>query len=318
MELTYADENNLDYRLDIYHNMIYNFSRYRSRLAIFTLAMLILLGALTVGGTENIGAVAQLTLRAALSDDGRYIEVSVGSPQAVCGVLATLFYDSERLAFMTFAKSDGLGESADLSCTDADGEVRFLIDGEENFENDSWCRFFFEIKENSDCADRTEACRFEFSLAVSSAYFLSDDRYREIVFADGEVLPECGEDERQETSEEEPKTTAEADWTDFGLMLEGYCAVSFSCFAEQGCFAAGFEVSVSCENVTEIYTVTRALPVDTDKRQKYSVVIFLPMRESFYVEVRAIGYTPRGRIDKEDKSSFFISRSGIGPIGTSE
>lgn len=324
MEETLAQKNNLDYRIDNRNNMRYNFNRYCFKLAMLVLAILLLFGELTVGCLSSDSEAdknnenSRLTLTVLLSDDRKYAEISAGSAQVICGVLATLFYDSEKLTFLTFAKGDGMKESANVSCTDTGGRLRFLVDGEENFESDGWCRFFFEINEDYIPDTLTEACFLEFAVSVESAYFLSDNGYSEICFEGESVLLELDEKPNQDKNEETNTAAIVADWIDFGTIFDGYCVLSLSGFAEKDSFAAGAEISVSCENITEFYTVTCILPAKADEKQKYSVIIFLPMREQFCVGIRQVAYSAREVTVSEEKYCFLVSGSEIEPIGSYE
>lgn len=304
--------------------MIYNFSRYCVKPVLIIIAVLLVLGVLTVrgaatdGGSEGNDEVPRLILSVLKFDDGGYIELSVGSSQVLCGVLAEIVYDAERLTFLTFSVGDGVGGSVVVSCADDCGDLRLLVDGEDNFESDVWCRLLFAVNEDYIPDSAAEDYCSELVVSVVSAYALSDDGYAEICIEKASAFLELGETPRQDEDDEAVMHTVSADWVDFGTILEGYCAISLSGFAEGEAFAAGFEIWVSCEGIAEFYTVTQVLSARSHEKRKYTVIVFLPMRDSFRIEVTAVGYTPIGAARNEDKRVFFISGSKAEPIGSFE
>lgn len=302
--------------------MIYNFVRCLAKLVLFTVTVLLALGALSVrgattdGGSEGNNEAPRLLLSVLRSDDGGYIELSVGSSQALCGVLAEIVYDAEGLTLLAFSKGDGVVGSVVVSCADIGGCLRLLVDGEKNFESDVWCRLLFAVNEDDISDSAAEDYCSEIAVSVVSAYALSDDGYAEICIEKASAFLELGENSKQDG--EAATHTISADWADFGTILNGFCVISLSGFAERDAFAAGFEIWVSCEGVSEFYTVTQVLSARSHEKRKYTVIVFLPMRDSFRIEVTAIGYTPAGAADKEDTRVFFISGSKAEPVGSFE
>lgn len=303
--------------------MRYNLKRKYKKILVLALAVFFLLGVLSadcLAFEEDTGVSVEkervLILDASVSEGGGCVEVVLGSSGAACGVLATLSYDPELLSFVTFAKIDTLAEQITVSCLDSNGRLRILIDGDENFDGGVWCRFFFSINETKLNESTESMFLSEISASVDSAYEKSESGYGELCFDDLSVALDLNEYlDREQTGVEQAESVS-VRWTDFGYAFEKYCAVCVSGFADNKSIAAGFEITVSCENLTESYTASCVLPVATGGRPEYTVIMPLPLRDSFYVTVRELGYSGREVISAEKTYCFFVSGSGIERVGS--
>lgn len=314
--------NILGYRLDIYGDMRYNLKRICKKILAISLAALIMLGALTANCfafEEETGISVQeergLFLEASVSDGGGCIEVVMSSSHAACGVLATLSYDPESFSFLTFAKSDTLSDQATVSCSDSGGNLRILIDAGGNFERGVWCRFFFSINETKLNKSAIGELFSEISVSVESAYVLSESGYSELGFEGSSARLDLREHLDQDQTIVEKNDDVSVQWVDFGYAFEEYCSVCISGYADMEDLAAGFEITASYENLTEVYTASRVLPLTADDRRGYTVMMLLPLRDAVYVTIRAIRYSARETVEAEKTYCFFVSGAGIERIG---
>lgn len=302
--------------------MIYNLRRYGKKLFALTLAVLILFVvlasdclALEEGTAEYIGDESALFLEALLSDGGGCIEVTLGSSNSACGVLAKLSYDPERLSFLTFAKCETLSDGTTVSCFDSGGDLRVLIDADENFEG-TWCRFFFSVNETTPNETTKNKLLSEITVSTVSAYEKSESGYRELFFDDATVLLDTSDCVDGEQSEVDRVDSVSMQWIDFESTVERGCAVCISGITDRNTLAAGFEITVSCENITESYTAYRILPFATENDREYTVILLLPSRDSFYVTVRELGYSGKSVIVGEKTYCFFACGSNIERVGS--
>jgi len=301
--------------------MRYNLKRNHKKNFAFALALLILLCTLVTDcfASEDETVITRqekgcLFLDVSVSDGGGCVEVILSSSRGACGVLATLFYDSECFSFLTFAKSDTLSEQVTVSCCDSNGILRVLIDADENFEGGVWCRFFFSMRQ----ADESLITKpfSEINLSVEAAYELSESGYSEICFEVASTRFDLQENLGQGQTNDKKNNAVSVQWIDYGANPEKHCTLCISGFADSDAFAAGFEVAVSYENVAESYTVSRILPATERDKRGYTAIILLPFRQNFYVTVRAIKYSARDTVRTEEIYCFFVSDSGIERVGS--
>ena len=309
-------------RLDIYGDMRYNLKRIYKKILAFVLTVFIALVLLTAdcvafGDETEISTQGEnsLFLDASVSEGGGCIEVMLSSSRAACGVLATLSYDEEYFSFLTFVKSETLAEQVTVSCSDSNGSLRMIIDADENFEGGVWSRFFFSVNEAALNEPMSSELFFEISVSVESAYELSESVYDELCFEGSSVRLDLREHLDQDQTNGEKTEPISAQLIDFGAAFEKCCTLCISGCADREALAAGFEITVSCENFTESYTISRVLPITADDEQGYTVIILLPLRASFYVTVRAIEYSAIDIVYAGEEYCFFVSGSGIERVG---
>lgn len=301
--------------------MIYNLRRYCRKFFFLALAVLILFVALASDclafeedTTVYTNEESALLLEAFVSDGG-CIEVTLGSMKSACGILVTLLYDTELLSFLTFAKSETLSDETIVSCFDLDGELRVLIDADENFDG-IWCRFFFSVNETKPNEITESMLLSEISVLADSAYEKSESGYRELFFDDATVRLDLNDCFDGEQSEVDRLDSVSMHCFDFERVIERGYAVCISGIADRNTLAAGFEITVSCENITESYTAYRILPFAAGNDREYTVIILLPPRESFYVTVREIGYSGKTVIIEEKTYCFFVCGSNVERVGS--
>ena len=133
----------------------------RCKILAFVLAAVLLLrgGMLAARAVETDGAVA-LSLEGEGDETGIKVTLHLSSDNGICGLFASLCYDSESVVLT----SCGIGEGAEslvLSYNDNEGRVDFLLDG---YENCAPCgalvSFYFTIKDS-------QTKSFDFSLELA-------------------------------------------------------------------------------------------------------------------------------------------------------
>lgn len=326
--------------LDIYGNMRYNLKRVGKKILAIVLGAAVTLASfgtncLAFEESTEIGAdeesaetcvqeestapdgrqEGRLSLEASVSEDGGCIEVILRSSHSSCGALATLFYDSERFSFLTYAKSDALGEFTNVSCSDANGRLRILIDADENFDGGVWCRFFFSPNETTSNELAESQLFFEISALIHSAYEKTETGYRELCFEEAHLSIDCYECLDREPIGIEKDGEVSMQRLELGNGVDKYSAFCISGRSFAAGFAAGYEISVSCEDLTERYVSHRALPLANEEKQDCTVILFLPPYESFYVSIQRIVYSGKRVIGDEETYCFFVSGSNIERVG---
>ncbi|MBR4032478.1 MAG: hypothetical protein IKJ07_07070 [Clostridia bacterium] len=265
--------------------------------------------------TENFEERTPMHLGTSLSEEGGCVEVTLGSSRSACGILATLSYDPELLSFLTFAKSDALGEKVTVSCFDSNGTLRILVDADENFEG-VLCRFFFSINETKLSEKAEDGLLSEISVLPEAAYGKTDSGFSELFFDGATELLDLNGLHDREQNEVEGFDSVSVQWIDFENAFQTQCSVCVSGVFEKNEVAAGFEITVSCENFTETYTASRILPAEAENDRKYAVIVPLPIRDSFYVTVREIGYFGKNVIVEDKTNCFFICGSSVERVGS--
>lgn len=317
----YSIYNILICRLDIYGDMRYNLRRIYKKITAVALAVLI---TCIVQAADCVALEAEtemplredrLLLDVSVSEGGGCIEVVLSASRSACGVLATLSYDPENFSFLTFARSDSLDEKVAISCSDSSGRLRILLDSEESFSGGTWCRFFFSINESALNEAEIGELFFEISVSVESAYERSGSGYDEIVLEGSGVRLDLSERSDQEQTNAGIADDISAGLIDLGAAFEKFCALCVSGFADEGSLAAGFEITVSCESIAESYTISRILPITEHGDQGYTAILLVPRRDSFYVTVRGILYSPSEVVRAEETYCFFVSGSMIERVG---
>ncbi|MBQ3013201.1 MAG: hypothetical protein IJD74_06655 [Clostridia bacterium] len=302
--------------------MRYNLKKICKKILAFFAVVLFLLVALASDclafdeeTVELVGEKSSLFMDASLSEEGGCVEVTLGSSRSACGILATLSYDPELLSFLTFAKSDALGEKVTVSCFDSNGTLRILVDADENFEG-VLCRFFFSINETKLSEKAEGGLLSEISVLPESAYGKTDSGFSELFFDGATELLDLNGSQDSEQNKVEDFDSVSVQWIDFENAFQTQCSVCVSGFFEKNEVAAGFEITVSCENFTETYTASRILPAEAENDRKYAVIVPLPIRDSFYVTVREIGYFGKNVIVEDKTNCFFICGSSVERVGS--
>ena len=302
--------------------MRYNLRKYCKKSFALAVAVAILFVALASdclafeeSASVRVGDEEVLFIETLVSDGGGCIEITLGSSRSACGVLATLSYDPEWLSFLTFVKNDALSEQITVSCLESNGNLRILIDSDENFDG-VWCRFFFAVNETKLDGAGDGKLLSEIAVSTDSAYEKSESGYGELIFDDVTVrldLSECFDHEQGAVGQGDSVSVR---WIDLNGALEKRCAMCLSGFSDKDYFAAGFEITVSSENLAETYTVSRVLPASAGDAWEYAVIVPLPFRDSFYVTAREIGYSGKNVIVEEKTHCFFVCGSNIERVGS--
>lgn len=331
---------NLNDLLDIYGNMRYNLKRTSEKILAIVLVATVALGSfgtkcLAVEESTEISVDEEsteicvqeesagsdgrqegmLSLEASTSEDGGCIEVTLSSTRASCGVLVTLSYDPERFSFLTYAKSDALGELTNVSCSDSNGRLRILIDADENFFDGVWCRFFFSPNETTRNDLTGSELFFEMRALIHSAYEKTETGYSELRFEETYLSFDCYEWLDREPIGIENDGEVSMQRIESGNDTDKYRAFCISGRSFAAGFAVGYEISVSCEDITERYISYRSLPLAKKEEQDCAVILFLPSYESFYVSIQRIVYSGKRVVGDEETYCFFVSGSNIERVG---
>lgn len=298
--------------------MIYNLIGYRKRFLIFMLACLSLVAllasdCLALGGDAEDCAkeTGELFLDISVSS-GDCIEVVLGSLEYACGVLIELSYDTERLSFLTFAVDEELSSLAVVSCSDADGNLRVLIDSIENFCG-VWARLFFSVNEMENGALGQGEALSRITASACAAYEATDGGFARLCFGDASAEVDLRGDITLDNAGQENESAVSAQLLDICGAAEGY-AVLRVCGKAGGALAAGFEVTVSRENAVGRYTGCRVLPL-SENGGEYSLAMLLPLASGAYVTVRRFEYCGGEVISIDKVYCFFVNGLDIERVG---
>ena len=123
-----------------------------------------------IGEGADGGGVCTVTLGGGEEKEGVFeVSVGVSADGGLCGVLCAVRYDPERLILMSAGAECG---GATFSFVDIGGEVRFLIDGAENFGGATVSLFF---------AAAEGACgKSEVEIIFAEAYCFADEEIEEL------------------------------------------------------------------------------------------------------------------------------------------
>ena len=207
-------------------------------------------------------------------DESLCIKIALDGEMSLCGILAELFYEGEKLEMVS---ADGLGK--DVFFADHGDRVRFVADGNENFISGDTVAFFFKAK-TSDVGE----LRFDFF--VREAYAFAKK---------GELLNIGAARESLTVNQAE----LSCDVCLCGVNVSGdgeLTAVSLCAASSTWRIAAGFEISVLdlTSGSVDRYSTVSAVALSDGGGFRFDHGILIPSIGTFCIAVRPIIYGGQG------------------------
>lgn len=286
--------------IDKLTNKIYNTIRFlcknrRIQMGCFLTLLMIILLSVPLEGYSAAEHDGRLNLEIFnMEDDMICLSVELEYEPALCGLIARVDYDGEKLEFISADLVGEISESAALTFAFSGDTLNFILDGEDNVFSRRVAEFVFKRR------DHAKSERFSFDVMPLEAYRwegeellsvrLSGDRLVDVSF------PSVGVDIVTNFSLLEGNGRSV-------LLLEGT--------KESGCIAAGFDVKVlEVDQVRcESYRTLSVMPKSGDGPCRFSGSVEIPVRGTVCIIACPITFCGNKTIMGE--SDIFVFSDGV-------